>query len=865
MINVSNLNKVYKGRKCDHHALKDVCLTLPDRGLVFVLGKSGSGKSTLLNLIGGLDRVTSGRIVVDGNDISDFSEGRFVDYRNSCIGFIFQDHHLIDDLSVMQNVSLALELRRMENKEAVSHALEQVGLGGYEERYPRELSGGERQRVAIARAIVKRPRIILADEPTGNLDGRNGAEVMRILKELSQDCLVLVVSHDTTAVRANADRIIELSDGCVISDVTKNPDYTGQAVLRDETVCIPGDRAISAEDVAFVNESLALQKANKIAISADKFATTPRTEAQERTLPIEKTRLRILRVLSLSFTFLKTKVMRIATVALPLALILLVILFSQAYINFDGNRVIADRMEKAGQEAFVLSKEISLDGVEKNARRYPAVVTAQDYEAFLDTGFDGQTYPILSVSVPVTSYKNASGIKNTYFSYGVAATESLGTVIVDEQFMIDKLGELEFAARARNEDPTGVYITDYLADMILATNSLYQGKNYNNLLEYYAPDESGVGEIYINGVIETNYEERYEALIDRITVEKQTDLAALYNDEEFQKLSSELYSFLGYSYTFNQNYVADYLSAEIAEYHFYAWSHKLVFDGKTEYSCPKGYVLYDWEGDLTDGQVVMGYKTYNAIFGTSYAPDTLDTFTPHKTGMAQYAYYDSECESAYFTTEVEIVGLYNGEGMEVSFDVLSLFDQNHIRQTGIYFDGLDHLSDLLDVAEERSFIQDSITLEGILTLHRCVMLFVAIFRLVNIVLCAAVVFIFISFSTKMIHDKLHEIGILKALGTDRLTINIIFGLQIALIAVFTCVVSSLGYRLLIEPANELFIISLREMVPSQLVLDLDVLVYIPRVVWENVLLVAVLSIVSLVVPMAKIGRIQPVKIINNRD
>ena len=152
-----------------------------------------------------------------------------------------------------------------------------------------------------------------------------------------------------------------------------------------------------------------------------------------------------------------------------------------------------------------------------------------------------------------------------------------------------------------------------------------------------------------------------------------------------------------------------------------------------------------------------------------------------------------------------------------------------------------------------------------MTLHRCVRLFVAIFRLVNIVLCAAVVFIFISFSTKMIQDKLHEIGILKALGTDRLTINIIFGLQIALIAIFTCVVSAVGYRVLIEPANELFIISLREMVPSQLVLDLDVLVYIPRLIWENVLLVAILSVVSLVVPMAKIGRIQPVKIINNRD
>lgn len=865
MIRISNLNKIYKSRTSEHHALRDVSLTLPNKGLVFVLGSSGSGKSTFLNLIGGLDRVTSGRIVVDGNDISDFSEPAFVDYRNSCIGFIFQDHHLIDDLTVYQNVKLALDLRHIEDDGLVSRALEQVGLGGYEGRYPRELSGGERQRVAIARAIVKRPRIILADEPTGNLDGKNAAEIMRILKKLSRRCLVLTVSHDTMAVHANADRIIELADGCVISDVTKNPEYDEGAVLQGNAVCIPGDRLLGEQDVAFINEKLSAKRAQRVAIRTDKFDPTKEIKRRGKTVPIERTRLKILQVMSLSFTFLKTKVLRIASVAIPLSLILLIILLSQAYINFDGNRVIVDRMEKAGQEALVLSKEISLDGVHKNARRYPAVVTDEDVEAFMSTGFDGKTYPIISVSVPVTAYKNASGIKSTYFAYGVSATESLGTMIVDEQFMIDKLGSFELVARARNEDPIGVYITDYLADMILATNDEYKGKNYNNLLEYYAPDDSGVGEIYINGIIKTNYEERYKELIDRVTVEKETDLAVLYNDEQFQKLSSELYSFLGYSYTFNQNYVEDYLSAEIAEYHFYAWSHKLLFDGKTEYALPGGYVLYDWEAELSDGQVLMGHKTYNAIFGTSYEPQNLDTFAPHKAQMVQYAYYDSGNENAYFDTEIEIAGLYEGEGMEVSYGVRSLFDQHHIRQTGIYFDSLSHLSDLLDMAEQRSFIQDSITLEGILTLHRCVMLFVAIFRLVNIALCAAVVFIFVSFSTKMIHDKLHEIGILKALGTDRVTINIIFGLQIALIAVFTCVVSILGYRFLIEPANELFIISLREMVPSQLVLDLDVLVYIPRVVWENVLLVVILSIVSLVVPMAKIGRIQPVKIINTRD
>lgn len=865
MITITNLNKFYTTRRRMHHALRGISLQLPDKGHIFVLGKSGSGKSTLLNLIGGLDTVSSGEIVVDGNNISDFSEKEFSDYRNSFIGFVFQDHHLIDDLTIYQNIKLVLDLRHIRDKSLISHALEQVGLKGYEERYPRELSGGERQRVAIARAIVKQPRIILADEPTGNLDGRNAAEVMHILKELSKECLVLTVSHNTSEVYTYADRILELSEGLIINDISRNPDYKEQAVLKEDALYVPGDRPIDEEDITFINDSLSKQKVKKFALNVDKFGTTGEITAQDQSVPIKKTGLSIIHVTALSFTFLRTKIGRIFSVAIPLALILLVIMGSQAYINFDGNRIIADRMEHAGQQAIVLSKQISLDGVKKNARRYPAVVTEEDMQAFMETGFDGRTYPILSVSVPVTTCKNASGLRATYFSYGVIATESLGTVCVDQQFFEEKLGKLEFVARVREDDPLGVYITDYLADAILATNSNYKGMTYTSLLGQYNPLGSDVGSIRINGIIRTDYQERYQELIDRVVVNKETDIAVLYSDEAFQRLSSELYSFLAYSYTFNSNYVEDYQHSEAADWHTYAWSHNLCFDGKHTYTIPSGYVNYDPDTQLQNGQVTMGYVMYNAIFGTNYHADNLDTFVPHTVQFAQYAYYDTDLQTPMFDAQIEIASLYNGDGMYVSRSVRGLFDQNHIRQTGIYFDGLSHLADILDVAEERSFIQDSITLEGILTLSRCVQLFVFVFKLVNIVLCASVVFIFISFSTKMIQDKLHEIGIMKALGTGRGTINAIFGLQIGLIAVFTCAAAVLGYYYLIGPANDVFVISLREMVPSQLVLDLEVLVFIPEVALENTLLIAVLSVISLIVPMSKIGKIQPVKIINNRD
>ena len=214
MICISNLVKVYKSKKrktCK--ALDNINLVLPDGGLVFVLGKSGSGKSTLFNLVGGLDNITSGNIIVDGNDISTFKENEYCNYRNNHIGFIFQDYHLIDELTVFENICLSLNLKKEEDKNKVLESLEKVDLSGYENRYPTELSGGERQRVAIARAIVKKPRIILADEPTGNLDTVTSTQIIELLKSLSKECLILIVSHNKNDAYKYGDRIIELSKG----------------------------------------------------------------------------------------------------------------------------------------------------------------------------------------------------------------------------------------------------------------------------------------------------------------------------------------------------------------------------------------------------------------------------------------------------------------------------------------------------------------------------------------------------------------------------------------------------------------------------------------------------------------------------
>lgn len=223
MLEVKGLSKIYKSKKgAPVTALDDVTLTFPEKGMVFLLGKSGSGKSTLLNVCGGLDSPTSGEIIVKGRSSKNFTQSDFDSYRNTFIGFIFQEYNILNEFTVEDNIALALELQnKPKDKAAIEKLLSDVDLIGYARRKPNTLSGGQKQRIAIARALIKNPEIIMADEPSGALDSATGKQVFETLKKLSLDKLVIVVSHDRDFAEQYGDRIIELKDGKVISDVSK--------------------------------------------------------------------------------------------------------------------------------------------------------------------------------------------------------------------------------------------------------------------------------------------------------------------------------------------------------------------------------------------------------------------------------------------------------------------------------------------------------------------------------------------------------------------------------------------------------------------------------------------------------------------
>lgn len=276
MLEVLHLSKIYKTKGgADVKALDDISLRFPEKGMVFLLGKSGSGKSTLLNVCGGLDDPSGGEIIVKGRSSKSFSQSDFDSYRNTFIGFIFQEYNILNEFSVEENIALALELQgKPKDKEAVAKLLEEVDLTGYARRKPNTLSGGQKQRIAIARALIKSPEIIMADEPTGALDSATGKQVFDTLKKLSRDKLVIVVSHDREFAEQYGDRVIELKDGKILSDVSKTQEE--QTVLSEgvsaigDTLCIKKGTKLSEKDFATIKEFLSTAESDVLIAGGEK-------------------------------------------------------------------------------------------------------------------------------------------------------------------------------------------------------------------------------------------------------------------------------------------------------------------------------------------------------------------------------------------------------------------------------------------------------------------------------------------------------------------------------------------------------------------------------------------------------------------
>lgn len=663
MLEVKNLLKTYKTKGgVEVRAIDDVSVSFNEKGMVFLLGKSGSGKSTLLNLCGGLDTPDGGEIIVKGRSSKDFTQADFDSYRNTFVGFVFQEYNILDEFSVENNIALALELQgKNKDKAAVAELLEKVDLTDFAKRKPNTLSGGQKQRVAIARALVKNPEIILADEPTGALDSVTGKQVLDTLKKLSEEKLVIVVSHDREFAEQYGDRIIELKDGKIISDITKTklaatPASANVSYIGDDTVSVKDGSALTDEDMKMIRSFLSSKGGNVVIASGEKevsaykkvakidddgakesFRNTEKSDIPEKEYGTDdskliRSKLPVRHAVKIGASGLKVKPFRLFfTILLSFIAFAMFGLFStltfynakttaiETYKSSDYDYLFTNKLYKFETVNYSYGNETGRYSSTRNTRFSQAdLAEAKEkygsvYGAY---NFSKDNYS-LNASIALS---NTRPLRSNYYS-----TDIRLFVEVDENATgFELLTDVDLGSLGDSD----VVISSYLFDSIKAAG-LYNGltssgegfvtlNDYDDIVGKELALNASSGSIFavtVRGVFRQDPPEKYSSLKDTNSAGDQTLLATFQ-----QEMQMGMYSMVLVSDQFYENHsVLNNVNGTPP------WTQLMdVIEARMFYS--------DNQDDMLGSNSVFGLSSFD---GSSFVPENIYFFGEEKTTLAE--------------------------------------------------------------------------------------------------------------------------------------------------------------------------------------------------------------------------------------
>lgn len=688
MLEVRDLRKTYKSKKGgDTEALKGINLKFADKGLVFILGKSGCGKSTLLNLLGGLDSFDCGEIIINGKSSKDFSPADFDSYRNTYLGFVFQEFNIIENFTIEKNIGLALQLQhKKSDKDAIGEILKKVELEGFSHRKPNELSGGQKQRVAIARALIKDPEIILADEPTGALDSATGKSVLTMLKKLANEKLVIIVSHDREFAEEYADRIVELKDGLVISDRTREIISDECAwkeeiiPISSEMIRIPKGKQLDEKTIQEINASLLNAKNDiylmlgdekqaevaypekmqdireKGYISAGSFSTTNENEIKstKSAMKLIKSKLPWTDALKIGASNFKAKKFRLVLTIFLSVLSLIFFGFADIFASYDKSLTYTKSFYEGNAYYMAITKKYEVTEVGSS---WSTVVpfSASDVKE-LDQYFNGKTlnsYNFESYSVNANFYKSSNDkfFQPSYY----------------QGFLEAKYDDSMIAYGNYPKDFTEIMISDYMAKGYLDLSMAVQTNE--GAKEYVFPSyEQIIGTIInidnvdytISGIFKTNFYSLYNKLIGYNEKELNEDEEAIQLNEAYRVDERNIYNKIIVKDGFS-----DYLKSKLSMY--YA---NIVPDIQPVVSDEYFYrdslpIILDDTGTLQRGQIILpasyynytkhggeSTKTYKELEKEFLAPQNILCYVP------VLSWINESADNSIFQKEYEVVGIY---------------------------------------------------------------------------------------------------------------------------------------------------------------------------------------------------------------
>ena len=881
MIKVQDLTKIYKTKnRTSCTALDQVSFTLPDNGMVFVLGKSGSGKSTLLNLLGGLDEFEAGEIYFEDERLSKFTKYDFYDYRCRHIGFVFQDFHLLEELTVEENIALVLDLESAEHGDLITNALQKVGLQDYGSRYPRELSGGQKQRVAMARAIVKNPEAILCDEPTGNLDADNSRQILNLLKEFSKTKLVIIVSHNIPDAENYADRILELRDGKIVRDDVRREGYSNAFSVNEEgTLVLPYNKTLSSEQIDEMVEGIRAGDVKKVVQNDDGFKNIDSKSIELRGRPYSRRNsgMSFKKTMFMTRTMMRGKFSRFLVAAVTATLIVSCFAVFQSFLNYGVNTSLANSMMANNEPVIAYQKATISGGTQMLDVSTLVHITEEDLAAFRNTVYGDRMHILYDHALPLKSGVNDTvGAKRNYDATSNASNfylrETYGVLQCDMQLLKHLFGEdIENRVLKGSLDRpnNGIIITDYVADSILEGNGA-RYKDYDSIIGvYYSPGGNKYG--VIDAIIDTGYHQKYDDLkarMDALIESGDKDgLTDLRNSDEFLHFAEYVQLVLGVSYTLSEDYIADMSSS--SNFMAIGIPATLGFDiGDGEYqpySTPRIYDGGSYKISVKKGEIVLTTALYNAIVGskgTQYTKDNLGEFVPVDITITFYSRNKDTLGERTFTVSRLTYSSTSAAylGTEDFLEARPFMTSPY----ALYFDDVHAANVLNNVANERNFVVKNVENNMATKLYRLIVTFSDLFRLFEAFLLAICIIYLCAFGSNVIQRHKYQVGIIKSLGGKTSQIASIFLAQPLVVGALIIALSGFGIWGATSAANAILLNSMQTHMELEIRM-FDIIEFYPELAIVDLVLVVLITMISAFAPVWAIHNIKPINIIKAKE
>ena len=875
MVEVKNLVKQYGNGKISVKALKGVSFKLPDKGFVFIVGKSGSGKSTLLNCLGGLDDTTKGEILVNGVDICKLKPHQLDNYRNYFVGIVYQHFNLFEEESVVNNIKIASDIadHKISDEEIINMLL-RLDLSDKRDSLVRELSGGQKQRVAIARALIKNPHMILADEPTGNLDSKTSKLIFNTLQEISKSKLVVVISHDMNNAKDYADRIIELSDGKVINDVIRNQAFDkkdqGKLVVSEDT-------DISNEQLMELNNVLA-RKGITLYKRDDKFiqnnevisSSEPKANFDGRNRSWKNT-------LKLTWNFIKTSKASLIVAIVVSTIIVGLLSLAHGFATYDGASAINEVIERYDSKNTIYNKGYSFtDNVKDLNKKFTIEVNDNDMTALKNTTYDGSIYPIYSMSICYTAEDLFSGMIPDDEKLKSIYTDNIyGVMNIDASYLTKVFGNYELVGGSMYglETSTDVVITDYMADSLLVSGKATRKDGlpiYS--LDPEDPYQGLLGSVLssrlkVAAVIKTDYKEKYKLMYqieEKMKKEPQNagEIAKeFYSSDLFQRFVDQVKSEYAFAYTLNPNFTNDYLESDICDF---AYIRTLIVNNdKNEnlgvYASKYTIHLND---DLADDEIEINSSLYSSYFPEDTGEDKYIT-------LQNFGFEQNSSETPRYHKRYKVVGTFKDSSSTRLFHVnkneLKNYQKMMIAPYALCFDKVESSYPINTVATSRFFYTSLLSFTAVFNLIDIVNIFSKIFLFIALFLLLLVTLVIVSHNLRTIRKNQYKLGVYKSLGYSSLALSestlltslfmivLIFGLSIA----FTYFLSSV--------MNSLLAVAFVEFLGSEVYSGLTLISFSMPILSIYIGIVAGLAILSTFIPVISIRKIKPNIIINKAE